>query len=46
MALFINLEPIPTSIGPANIEAILPLVALALIVSLLGVVLTIIDSKN
>ena len=46
MALFINLEPIPTTIKPANIEAILPLVALALIVSLLGVVLTIIDSKN
>ena len=46
MALFINLEPIPTTIKPANVEAILPLVALALIVSLLGVVLTIIDSKN
>ena len=46
MALFINLEPIPTIINPANVEAILSLVALALIVSLLGVVLTIIDSKN
>ena len=46
MALFINLEPIPTTIKPANVEAILPLVALALIVSLSGVVLTIIDSKN
>ena len=46
MALFINLEPIPTTIKPANVEAILPLAALALIVSLLGVVLTIIDSKN
>ena len=32
MALFINLEPIPTIIKPANVEAILPLVALALIV--------------
>ena len=46
MTLFINLEPIPTIIKAANVEAILPLVALALIVSLLGVVLTIIDSKN
>ena len=44
MALFINLEPIPTTIKPANVEA--PLVVLALIVSSLGVVLTIIDSKN
>ena len=46
MVLFINLEPIPTIVKPANVEAILPLVALALIVSLLGVVLTIIDNEN
>ena len=46
MALFINLEPIPTTIKPPNVEGILPLVGLALVVSIIGIVLTIIDSKN
>ncbi len=46
MVLFINLEPIPTAVASPNIEGILPLVGLALIVSIVGIVLTIIDSKN
>ena len=46
MVLFINLEPIPTTIASSNVEGILPLVGLALIVSIVGIVLTIIDSKN
>ena len=44
MALFINLETILTTIQTT--ESILPLVALALIVSLLGIVLMILDSKK
>jgi len=46
MVLFINLEPIPTALASPNIEGKLPLVGLALIVSIVGIVLTIIDSKN
>ena len=46
MVLFINLEPIPTTITFPNVEGILPLVGLALIVSIIGVVLTIIDNKS
>ena len=46
MALFINLETILTTIQTTNDESILPLVALALIVSLLGIVLMILDSKK
>ena len=46
MVLFINLEPISTTIASPNVEGILPLVGLALIVSIVGIVLTIIDSKN
>ena len=46
MVLFINLEPTPTTIASPNIESKLPLVGLALIVSIIGIVLTIIDSKN
>ena len=46
MVLFINLEPIPTTIASPNVEGILPLVGLALIVSIVGVVLTIIDNKS
>ena len=46
MVLFINLEPIPTAVASPNIEGKLPLVGLALIVSIVGTVLTIIDSKN
>ena len=46
MVLFINLEPIPTTIGSPNVEGILQLVGLALIVSIVGVVLTIIDNKS
>ena len=46
MVLFINLEPIPATIKSPNIEGILPLVGLALIVSIVGVVLTIIDNKS
>jgi hypothetical protein len=46
MVLFINLEPIPTAVASPNIEGKLPLVGLALIVSIIGIVLTIIDSKN
>ena len=46
MVLFINLEPIPTTLAYPNVEGILPLVGLALIVSIVGVVLTIIDNKS
>jgi len=46
MVLFINLEPIPTAVASPNIEGKLPLVGLALIVSIIGIVLTIIDSKK
>jgi hypothetical protein len=46
MALFINLEPIPTTIKSPNVEGILPLVGLALAVSIIGIALTMIDSKN
>ena len=46
MVLFINLEPIPTAVASPNIEGKLPLVGLALIISIIGIVLTIIDSKN
>ena len=46
MALFINLEPIPTTIVSPNVEGILPSIGLALIVSIVGIVLTMIDSKN
>jgi len=46
MALFINLEPIPTTIKFPNVEGILPLVGLALAVSIIGIALTMIDSKN
>ena len=46
MVLFINLEPIPTAVAYPNIEGKLPLVGLALIISIIGIVLTIIDSKN
>ena len=46
LALFINLEPIPTTIKSPNVEEILPLVGLALAVSIIGIALTMIDSKN
>ena len=46
MVLFINLEPIPTTIVSPNVEGILPLVGLALIISIVGVVLTIMDNKS
>ena len=46
MVLFINLEPTPTTIASPNIEGKLPLVVLALMVSIVGTVLTIIDNKN
>ncbi len=46
MALFINLEPIPTTVKSPNVEGILPLVGLALVVSIIGIVLTIIDKKE
>ena len=46
MVLFINLEPIPTTIASPNVEGILPLIGLALMVSIIGVVLTIIDNKS
>ena len=46
MALFINLEPIPTTIKSPNVEGILPLAGLALAVSIIGIILTMIDSKN
>ena len=46
MALFINLEPIPTTVKSPNVEGILPLVGLALVVSIIGVILTIIDKKE
>ena len=43
MVLFINLEPISTTIASPNVEGILPLVGLALLVSILGILLTMID---
>ena len=46
MALFINLEPMPTTVKSPNVEGILPLVGLALVVSIIGVILTIIDKKE
>ena len=46
MALFINLEPMPTTIKSPNVEGILPLVGLALAVSIIGIALTMIDRKN
>ena len=47
MALFINLEPSPTTVKQSpNVEGILPLVGLALIVSFIGIVLTLIDNEN
>ena len=46
MALFINLEPIPTTIKSPNVEGILPLVGLALVVSIIGIILTMIENKN
>ena len=46
MVLFINLGPIPSAVASPNVEGILPSVGLALIVSIVGIVLTIIDSKN
>ena len=46
MALFINLEPMPTTVKSPNVEGILPLVGLALVVSIIGIVLTIIDKKE
>ena len=46
MVLFINLEPIPATIKSPNIEGLLPLVGLALIVSLLGILLTMIGNEN
>ena len=46
MAFFINLEPIPTTIKSPNVEGIFPLVGLALAVSIIGIALTMIDSKN
>jgi|TARA_Y200000002_G_scaffold297768_1_gene252411 uncharacterized membrane protein YadS len=44
MALFISLEP--SKFKSPDIEGKLPLIALALIVSILGFILTIIDFKN
>ena len=46
MALFISLEPTPIALESPDIEGKLPLMGLALIVSIIGIVLTIIDSKN
>tara|TARA_B100001750_G_C15078079_1_gene384488 strand:- start:87 stop:461 length:375 start_codon:yes stop_codon:yes gene_type:complete len=46
MVLFINLEPIPSTIKSPNIEGLLPLVGLALVVSLLGILLTMIGNEN
>ena len=47
MALFINLEPNPSAMKQSpNVEGILPLVGLALIVSFIGIVLTLIDNEN
>ncbi len=46
MALFINLEPIPTTIKSPNVEGILPLVGLALVVSIIGIILTMIENEN
>ncbi len=46
MALFISLEPTPIALESPDIEDKLPLMGLALIVSIIGIVLTIIDSKK
>ena len=46
MVLFINLDPIPVTIKSPNIEGLLPLVGLALVVSLLGILLTMIGNEN
>ena len=47
MALFINLEPNPSAMKQSpNVEGILPLVGLALIVSFIGIILTLIDNEN
>ena len=46
MALFINIESIPTTIKSPNVEGILPLVGLALVVSIIGIILTMIDNEN
>jgi len=46
MALFISLEPNSIALKSPDIEGKLPLMGLALIVSIIGIVLTIIDSKN
>ena len=46
MVLFINLEPIPKMNQTPNVEGILPLVGLALLVSILGILLTMILSEN
>ncbi len=46
MALFISLEPSSIALQSPDIEGELPLMGLALIVSIIGIVLTIIDSKN
>ena len=46
MALFISLEPTSIALQSPDIEGKLPLMGLALIVSIIGIVLTIIDSEN
>jgi len=46
MVFFINLEPIPKMNQTPNVEGILPLVGLALLVSILGILLTMILSEN
>ena len=43
---FISLEPNSIALKSPDIEGKLPLMGLALIVSIIGIVLTIIDSKN
>ena len=45
MVLFISLDPIPTNNLSPNIDGILPLVGLALLVSIVGIILTLIDSN-
>jgi len=44
MALFISLEP--NALKSPDIEGKLPLIGLALVVSIIGIVLTIIDNKK
>ena len=46
MALFINLEPISIRNQSSNVEGILSLVGLAFIVSIIGIILTMIDNKS